>query len=107
MAVSRAEIVERNFIDHLESQFGKISPSADSLERPIRSVSALTVRQALHLFTFQLESRVLDFLARELKRENASFYTIGSAGHEGNASVAAALMLLRTSSPWPSRRNAA
>jgi 2-oxoisovalerate dehydrogenase E1 component len=61
------------------------------MEHAIRPGSALTVRQTLELFTFQLESRVLDLLARELKREGASYYTIGSAGHEGNACVAAAL----------------
>jgi len=45
----------------------------------------------LLLLSTQFESRVLDLISREMKREQASFYTIGSAGHEGNAAVAAAL----------------
>jgi len=41
----------------------------------------------------QLASRHLDLAARWLRHEGAGFYTIGSAGHEGNAGVAAALRL--------------
>src|SRR5690625_6907780 len=47
--------------------------------------------QALELFDAQLGSRHLDLIARQLRAEGAGFYTIGSAGHEGNAAVAAAL----------------
>ncbi|WP_194756427.1 dehydrogenase E1 component subunit alpha/beta [Aliidiomarina indica] len=39
----------------------------------------------------QLTSRVLDLHSRELQAAGESFYTIGSAGHEGNTAVAAAL----------------
>ncbi|WP_241971709.1 dehydrogenase E1 component subunit alpha/beta [Aliidiomarina sanyensis] len=39
----------------------------------------------------QLTSRVLDVHSRELQAMGESFYTIGSAGHEGNAAIAAAL----------------
>jgi 2-oxoisovalerate dehydrogenase E1 component len=48
------------------------------------------------LFTAQATSRHLDFVARELQREGRGFYTIASAGHEGNALVA---MALRTTDP--------
>ena len=39
------------------------------------------------LFESQIISRHLDLAARELRRENRGFYTIGSSGHEGNAVV--------------------
>ena len=65
MAVSRAEIVERNFLSHLESRQGRGGQAPESMERTIRPGSALTVRQTLELFTFQLESRVLEAGVRE------------------------------------------
>ena len=43
------------------------------------------------LFTAQVQSRVLDHTARWLRGSGRGFYTIGSAGHESNAAVAAAL----------------
>jgi 2-oxoisovalerate dehydrogenase E1 component len=39
----------------------------------------------LELFESQLLSRELDHAARELRRRGVGYYTIGSAGHEGNA----------------------
>ena len=48
------------------------------------------------LFEAQATSRHLDFVARELQQAGRGFYTIGSAGHEGNAMVALAL---RTTDP--------
>ncbi len=55
--------------------------------------SALTPDRCLALFDAQLASRHLDGAARWLRSRGASFYTIGSSGHEGNAGVAAALRL--------------
>ncbi|QFU02429.1 2-oxoisovalerate dehydrogenase subunit beta [Halomonas sp. THAF5a] len=43
------------------------------------------------LFESQLTSRHLDLMARRLQARGEGFYTIGSAGHEGNAAVARAL----------------
>ncbi|MFN2327348.1 MAG: thiamine pyrophosphate-dependent enzyme [Chromatocurvus sp.] len=43
------------------------------------------------LFQDQISSRLLDIVSRRMARNRESFYTIGSAGHEGNAAVAAAL----------------
>ena len=45
----------------------------------------------LDLFDAQLGSRHLDLAARWLRSRGKGFYTIGSAGHESNAAVAAAL----------------
>ena len=43
------------------------------------------------IFAAQVESRVLDHTARWLRAQGHGYYTIGSAGHESNAAVAAAL----------------
>ncbi|MDN5761402.1 MAG: thiamine pyrophosphate-dependent enzyme [Microlunatus sp.] len=43
------------------------------------------------LYEAQLRSRQLDLVARQLQRQGRGFYTISSAGHEGNALVALAL----------------
>ena len=43
------------------------------------------------VFDAQATSRQLDLIARELQRRGEGFYTIGSAGHEGNALIALAL----------------
>ncbi|MGC0142016.1 thiamine pyrophosphate-dependent enzyme [Pseudactinotalea sp. Z1732] len=51
----------------------------------------LPAAEALELFEVQIASRHLDLVARELRARNQGFYTIRSAGHEGNAAVAAAL----------------
>jgi 2-oxoisovalerate dehydrogenase E1 component len=43
------------------------------------------------IFEAQVQSRNLDHVARWLRADGVGFYTIGSAGHESNAAVAAAL----------------
>ncbi|MDT4992283.1 MAG: 2-oxoisovalerate dehydrogenase component [Actinoplanes sp.] len=58
---------------------------------PVRDGAALTGERAGQLFDAQLTSRHLDLAARWLRSFNEGFHTIGSAGHEGNAAVAAAL----------------
>ncbi|GIH79515.1 thiamine pyrophosphate-dependent enzyme [Planobispora longispora] len=58
---------------------------------PVREGTTLTGARCRELFDFQLGSRLLDIAARRLREQGEGFYTIGSAGHEGNAAVAAAL----------------
>ena len=70
-------------------------PTPDDRRAPagaVRDGAQLTGEQALELFESQLASRHLDLAARWLRSFNEGFYTIGSAGHEGNAAVAAALL---------------
>lgn len=62
------------------------SCNVDSARTP-----ALTREQALAIFDAQLQSRHLDLTARWLRKRGIGFYTIGSAGHESNAAIAAAL----------------
>ncbi|MEU8246176.1 thiamine pyrophosphate-dependent enzyme [Nonomuraea sp. NPDC048916] len=59
--------------------------------RPLREDGPLTGDQCRVLFQHQLDSRILDIAARWLREQDQGHYTIGSAGHEGNAAVAAAL----------------
>ncbi|MGK5519389.1 thiamine pyrophosphate-dependent enzyme [Micromonospora sp. URMC 107] len=59
--------------------------------RPVTDDTTLTGARALDLFDAQATSRQLDLAGRWLRSFGEGFYTIGSAGHEGNAAVAAAL----------------
>jgi 2-oxoisovalerate dehydrogenase E1 component len=63
---------------------------------PVREGTSLTGARCRELFEFQLGSRLLDITARWLREQGQGFYTIGSAGHEGNAAIAATL---RTTDP--------
>src|SRR6266540_4659189 len=60
---------------------------------PLRQGTSLTAGKAIALFEDQLTSRQLDVAARELKKTNRSFHTIGSAGHENNAVLGAQLRI--------------
>ncbi|WSA83185.1 thiamine pyrophosphate-dependent enzyme [Micromonospora sp. NBC_01796] len=62
-----------------------------SADGPVRDGATLTGVRAMELFDAQLTSRHLDLAARWLRSFGEGFYTIGSAGHEGNAAVAAAV----------------
>jgi 2-oxoisovalerate dehydrogenase E1 component len=69
-------------------------PLADSPDNGLPLAgSALDAALCLRLFDAQLASRHLDLAARWLRSRGAGYYTIGSAGHEANAGVAAALRL--------------
>jgi 2-oxoisovalerate dehydrogenase E1 component len=54
-------------------------------------LQGLSPQACLDVFDAQLGSRHLDLAARWLRSHGKGFYTIGSAGHESNAAVAAAL----------------
>ncbi|MDI3263003.1 MAG: thiamine pyrophosphate-dependent enzyme [Fulvimonas sp.] len=84
---NRAEIVDRNFIEFVETWQGEASaPPRD--DEPVLPGSALDARGFRELFESQLISRHLDLMARVLRVQNKVFYTIGSSGHEGNAMLA-------------------
>ncbi len=65
----------------------------DPAARPVRPGSKLTAARCLELLDAQMASRHLDEAARWLRGRGTGYYTIGSAGHESNAAVAAALRL--------------
>ncbi|MCZ6620280.1 MAG: thiamine pyrophosphate-dependent enzyme, partial [Gammaproteobacteria bacterium] len=64
---------------------GELPPPGHNLT--LASV-CLAPADLVHIFESQLMSRHLDYAARRLGQEKRGFYSIGSAGHEGNAGVA-------------------
>ena len=65
---------------------GVLPPAGHNLTAAGVGVSAARL---IRLFESQLMSRHLDYAARRLGLQKRGFYSIGSAGHEGNAGVAA------------------
>jgi 2-oxoisovalerate dehydrogenase E1 component len=66
-------------------------PARPDPAAPVREDSRLAGATLLAIFDAQALSRQLDFAARWMQQEGRGYYTISSAGHEGNAAVAAAL----------------
>jgi 2-oxoisovalerate dehydrogenase E1 component len=84
------EQLDDHFRDTVRALPARPPASEVDLERPMATTSRLTGRQGLALFDAMAGSRHLDLAARYLRREGAGMYTIGSAGHESNAVLAAA-----------------
>ncbi|PZG18753.1 MFS transporter [Nonomuraea aridisoli] len=82
------DTVETHFTEAVATL--EAGPARDP-DAPVREGSSLTGERCRTLFRRQLDSRLLDIAARWLREQEEGFYTIGSAGHEGNAAVAAAL----------------
>ncbi|GIH72101.1 thiamine pyrophosphate-dependent enzyme [Sphaerimonospora thailandensis] len=77
---------------HFAEAVGALTPGTPKDPTlPVRPGTTLTGIMCRELFAVQLSSRLLDVAARVLREQDEGFYTIGSAGHEGNAAVAAAL----------------
>jgi 2-oxoisovalerate dehydrogenase E1 component len=91
MTFDRVAIVEAALDASMEQAASRAAPLAP--DAPLREGSGLNARKALELFEDQVTSRQLDVAARELKKENRSFYTIGSAGHENNVVIGAQLRI--------------
>jgi 2-oxoisovalerate dehydrogenase E1 component len=89
MTWDRVAAVEQQLDEYLSSA----EPADHRLDAraPLRSGTSITVGTAMALFEDQVVSRQLDVAARELKKTDRSYYTIGSAGHENNAVVGARL----------------
>jgi 2-oxoisovalerate dehydrogenase E1 component len=85
-AINRAAIVDRNFLDFLDGWDEPAAAPADP-DAVMRPGSTLTGRVFLDLFRYQIQSRQIDLVAREMRARNEGFYTIGSSGHEGNAAL--------------------
>ena len=82
--------LERNFRERVGALSSGGAADAD-LDQPVRDGSRLTGRMAVAVFDAMVTSRNLDLAARYLRAEGPGVYTIGSAGHESNAAIAAAL----------------
>ena len=89
----------------LQAEFSGLAAAAGALsafqradlDAPLRSGSALTGRVAISLFESQLTSRCLDLAGRWLRAQGKGYYTIASAGHEGNVVLGA---LAAPTDPW-------
>jgi 2-oxoisovalerate dehydrogenase E1 component len=77
--------------EQVDTHFLEVAKRLPGEGRAGASLGPLTPERALELFDSQLTSRHLDLAARWLRSQGKGFYTIGSAGHEGNVAVAAAL----------------
>jgi len=81
--LDRAGIVDNNFQERVKSSS---LPPAKSQTSP--SDASLTKEDLIELFESQCFCRHIDLQARKLKEQNKGYYTIASAGHEGNAAIA-------------------
>lgn len=84
---NRAEVVDKNFIAFVKGWEGSAAARPASMDAPITPGATCSGRDLVELFESQMITRHLDLIARWLRARNAAFYTIGSAGHEGNAVV--------------------
>lgn len=83
--LDRATIINNNFIECVSRQTFPANSSCITV-----ADANLDKAQFIKLFTAQMTSRLLDLHARKLKESNLAYYTIGSSGHEANASIAEA-----------------
>lgn len=89
MIRNRAEIVDENFLRFLDAwpaeRNGTVAPR--TLDEPPSGADpefGLTGRTLWELFESQVACRLLDVVAREMRARDEGYYTISSAGHEGN-----------------------
>jgi 2-oxoisovalerate dehydrogenase E1 component len=87
--INRAEVVDRNFVELLQELSEGSSPQpsprrGEGSRQAGEGESGPTDRDLLELFESQMICRHIDLAARRLRAKNLGFYTIGSAGHEGN-----------------------
>lgn len=92
MSINRAEAVDRQFVTTLEQAGGVDTrhpgvPAGIDPRAPIRNGTPLTGAKLLDLFESMVICRHLDLVARKLRALDKGYYTIGSAGHEGNVVV--------------------
>ena len=91
MTFDRVAIVERALDELLEETAQPATLLAP--DDPLRPGAALTARRAIELWEDQVASRAIDVAARELKKTDRSFHTVGSAGHENDAVLGAQLRI--------------
>src|ERR1700758_2079250 len=87
--MSTAAELDRHFREAAGSLAG--GPARPDPAARVRAGSRLDGTTLLAIFDAETESRHLDFAARWMQQQGGGYYTIGAAGHEGNAALAAAL----------------
>ena len=80
---SRVDIVHQNFLRRVKDR--------DFPPQRVAASRLPDTQTAIDLFKAQIISRRLDMQARDMQAKGTGFYTIGSAGHEGNAAIAESL----------------
>lgn len=83
--LDRNQLIEDKFLNAVQQ---KSFPKAKS--RTSIAQSGLSHTDVVDLFETQIMSRLLDLQSRKMQKQGKSFYTIGSAGHEGNAAYSKA-----------------
>ncbi len=86
---NRAEVVDENFVRIL-TELASREDGADvsgPTDAPVVVGRRMTRRDLVELFDSQMVCRHQDIEARRMRARDEGFYTIGSAGHEGNALV--------------------
>jgi 2-oxoisovalerate dehydrogenase E1 component len=86
--LNRAQVVDQNFVEFVRARTGE----AGLVDHGVRTEviapdSGLTGGDLIELFESQIVARHQDIASREMRARNEGFYTIASAGHEGNAVV--------------------
>ncbi|MDR7300155.1 thiamine pyrophosphate-dependent enzyme [Haloactinomyces albus] len=91
--MTRASEPDAAIDDHFLHTISELAAPSSAVppRQPVRPGSPVTGTRLLELFDAQAGSRHLDFAARRLGAQGLGYYSIGSAGHESNAAVAAAL----------------
>lgn len=82
MDLNRAKIIDEQWMRCI-----KAATYPALMSHVLPDAVGLTKDIFLDLFHSQCISRHLDLIARVLKEQGKSFYTIGSSGHEGNAAL--------------------
>lgn len=85
---NRAEIVDHNFVEFLHTWDDTSVNERDktSILNDMQATS-MSHEDLLNLLQYQMQSRQVDLVAREMRARNEGFYTIGSSGHENNSVV--------------------
>jgi 2-oxoisovalerate dehydrogenase E1 component len=84
---NRAQVVDENFRAFVKGWNERPAGAPRMADAPVRDGCSLTPRDVVELFESQIIARQQDIVSREMRARNEGFYTIGSAGHEGNAVV--------------------
>lgn len=85
--LNRAQVVDENFIDFVKGLASPASIQTRAITDIIDHESGLTAADLVELFESQVIVRHQDIESRNMRARNEGFYTIASAGHEGNAVV--------------------
>lgn len=93
--LNRAEVVDQNFITFVKNWNENASAnvrdtttkSRGPVDEPVITGKQATCRDIIELFESQIVTRHQDITSREMRARNEGYYTIASAGHEGNAVV--------------------